>query len=128
MIFIDTSVWIEYFRGNDQVTKKVDHLLDNLQVALAAPVYLEILNGAKKNELDLLEKVFSALPKYYPNDDSWQLIAKWITISKMKGHNFSIPDFLIAAIVVNNNSKIWSLDKDFKRMSKLGFINLMSDK
>ena len=40
------------------------------------------------------------------------------------GHRFSVTDLLIASIAFENKSTLWTLDSDYKRMEKLGFVNL----
>ena len=48
MTFVDTSVWINYFKGKDRIlVQKLDFLLDEDQVALAVPVWMELLSGAR---------------------------------------------------------------------------------
>ena len=126
MIFVDTSVWINFFRGHSKIVPALVNLLDNRQVALATPVWLEILSGAKKTEYVTLSRVLSALPRYTPTNDTWTLCEKWIEVSVGKGKRFSIPDLLIAAIATQNGGAIWSLDKDFQQMQTLGFVSLLN--
>ena len=51
MIVVDTSIWIEFFRGrNSIVDNHLRKLIDQDQVFLAAPVRLEILMGAAEKK------------------------------------------------------------------------------
>ena len=66
MIFVDTSIWIQYFKGNDpKIVSSLNELLDNNDVALSSVVWLEILSGARRNELPILKRVLSALPPIF---------------------------------------------------------------
>jgi predicted nucleic acid-binding protein len=125
MIFVDTSIWIEYFRGkNPRIVEHMRDLLDQDQVALASIVWLELLSGASKIEMPHLKRVLSALPRFYPNEAVWQRVEEWIFEGIKKGQRFSATDLLIASTAAEQDSKIWSLDFDYKRMNKLGFIKL----
>lgn len=124
MVFVDTSIWIDFFRGRANVVSVLSALLDNRQVAMASPVWLEILNGAKKDEVAKLSRLLSAIPRYTPTVESWNVCEKWIEVAISKGKRFAIPDLLIASVVAQNDGMIWSLDRDFNQMSTLGFLKL----
>ena len=125
MIFVDTSVWIEFFRGkNTAIVNKLSNLLDEDAVALCDIVYLELLNGAKKSEVEKLRRVLKALPRYSIGTQNIDEIEGWLLGSRQRGYKFGIADLLIASTVNQAKSKLWSLDSDFKYMKKLGWIDL----
>lgn len=125
MVLIDSSVWIDYFRGNKEVVPKVLHLLDLNQVMLANPVYLELLIGAKKSDYPIIKRVMTGLPRFNIEAAHWDSIAEWIFLAKKNGDQFTIVDLLIAAVAFEQKCVVWSLDKDFMRMAKLGIVELM---
>lgn len=125
MIFIDTSIWISYFRKKDpSLNEKLDSLLDQAEIALAIPVQIELLFGTRKNELASLKRVLLALPVIYPTQNSWLILENWILKTIQGKEQFGFADLLIAAIAAENKGQIWSLDHDFKRMEKLNLIQL----
>ncbi len=124
MVIIDTSVWIEFFRGNDEFVPEVRRLLDADEVALAVPVRLELLSGASRAELARLRRVLSALPLLLPAAEVWSKLESWIERAKQSGQRFGAMDLLIAGIAHENESSIWSRDADFVRMQRLGFVRL----
>lgn len=103
MIAVDTSVWIDFFRGRPTAKEKLSDLLDRDEVALPIPVKIEILSGAKKSELQRLE-------------GAGKLVEKWVTAG--------VGDLLVAAVAVEHDCTLWSLDSDFMRMASLRMVNL----
>lgn len=124
VIVVDTSVWIEFFRGTDAVVRKLSLLIDEDQVALAMPVRLEILAGAPAREIPRLQRVLGALPQAHPDAGIWSLLEDWIVRAARAGQRFGIADLLVAGIAARASAAVWSLDTDFARMAKLGFVTL----
>lgn len=125
MIVIDTSVWIDYFRGADaRLVSHVQALLDEDMAGLAVPVKMELLGGCSSRALPRLRSVLGALPVLMPTDDTWELMERWVDKAAVKGERFGVADLLIAAIVAQRSLRLWSLDRDFCRMENLGFVRL----
>ncbi len=69
-ILVDSSVWIEYFRsGQGKIFDQLDQLLDEDRVVLCGFVELEIIQGIRLKERDLIEGLFKALP--YEGPSTW---------------------------------------------------------
>jgi tRNA(fMet)-specific endonuclease VapC len=127
VIVVDTSVWIDFFRGRQPTAAKLVELLDSDDVALPVPVRLEILGGARKNETERLGRVLGALPLFAPTDATWQRIESWFVKGGAAGQRFGIGDLIVAGIAAENDCAVWSLDDDFSRMARLGFVTLFED-
>jgi len=123
VIFVDTSVWIEALRSADSAAAQhLTALLDSSDVALAAPVRIEILIGASNRDSPRLRRVLSALPIFFPTETTWARIDDWLQIARTAGERFGFADLLIAAIAADHDGVVWSLDDDFARMESVGFI------
>jgi predicted nucleic acid-binding protein len=125
VIFVDTSVWVEALRsGESAAARHLGGLLDAGEVALAAPVRVEILTGASSRDHIRLRRVLSALPLFFPTEQTWVRIDDWLERAKTAGERFGFADLLIAAIAVDQHAPLWSLDRDFARMARVGLIEL----
>ena len=123
MIFVDTSVWVEALRSAESTAARhLGGLLDAGEVALSAPVRVEILAGASSRDHIRLRRVLSALPLYLPTEQTWKRIDEWLERARKAGERFGFADLLIAAIAADQHSPIWSLDADFARMARVGLV------
>ena len=125
MIFVDTSVWVEALRsGKSAAALDLGGLLDSGEVALSAPVRVEILAGASSRDHVPLRRALSALPLFFPTEQTWMRIDDWLDVARAAGERFGFADLLIAAIAADHHASIWSLDSDFTRMARIGLVDL----
>ena len=122
MIVVDTSVWISALRQpSSSSTEILNSLLSADEVALPVPVRVELLSGAGRKERPRLRRALTGLPVLGVTDETWSIVDAWITDA---GEAFSIPDLLIAASAREIGGLVWSLDRDFERMSRAGLVEL----
>jgi predicted nucleic acid-binding protein len=123
LIAVDTSVWVQAFRSRESSeASHLDRLLDGDAVLLPIPVKVELLSGSSKHGLPKLTKLLSALPVLEPRSSTWVLALKWAEEARNRSQRFGFGDLLIGAIAAEADAPIWSLDEDFVRMNRLGFL------
>jgi PIN domain protein len=124
MILVDTSVWINYFKGREEV-KRLDTFIETNSIVVNDLILAELLpfiNQKKEYELQNLllniEKVVLHI--------NWNEIIKMQTENLKNGINkVGVPDLVIAQNVIQHNLYLYSMDKHFKFMSKLFPIKLI---
>lgn len=125
MIVVDTSVWIEASRAGGAKTRAaLESLIDADEVALALPVRLELAAGLARKDRGPFLRALSALPLLLPTEDTWQLVESWIAPAADRGQRFSVTDLLIAGLTHEIGALVWSLDDDFERLARLGYVQV----
>ena len=83
---------------------------------------VELLSGVSRAQEPRLRRALSGLPALFPTDATWGRIDGWVARAGARGHRFGVGDLLIAAIAADRGLPLWSLDNDFRRMQRLGFV------
>ena len=126
-ILIDTSVWIEYFRGkSSSVAQKVDGFLEKDEICVPKIVIAELIQGSKsKKELSIIEDFFDAFHIIDQKEDSWIRAGNLSYRLKKKGKNINLFDCYIAVIAQEYGCTIFSLNRHFKEIQTLLDISLI---
>ena len=118
MIFlIDSSAWIEYFRGNQKYLF-ISDLIKSNAICTNDIILTELLPSIlHKNEHHLAELLNTAR--------KYTLFINWVEIRSMQllnlkhgNNNMGISDLVIAQNCIQNGLTIISQDKHFKTMAK----------
>jgi predicted nucleic acid-binding protein len=122
-VLVDTSVWIEYFAGND-FENKIDKLIDEGKICTNKIILCELIPFLKfKNEIELIDLLNSI--DIYPLNINWEKIIDYQTKNvKNNLKKIGIPDLLILENVLDNNLELYTYDKHFNEMQKLHKLKL----
>ena len=118
MILIDTSAWIEYFRGTGSAAAvEVRRLLSEEadQVAMCEPLAMEILSGVSDdNAHTKLERLVNGLPSLNIDSSTDFRAAHIYRGARRAGRTIRcIDDCLIAAVAIRHGVRIIHQDNDF---------------
>ena len=122
MILVDTSVWIDFFEGNDHWTKErlKEKINERESISYIDLILLEILQGIRRvDDRKELESCFSNLILLNQTRSSILLAAEIFQELQRKGIRIrSIIDCLIAAISIETGVKILHKDRDYDHIKK----------
>ncbi|MBX3043917.1 MAG: PIN domain nuclease [Candidatus Kapabacteria bacterium] len=117
MIMVDSSVWINFFRGvSNETTDKLFNLLRSELVCVADLIVLEVLQGVSS------DKEFNEIEFLFRNMLSLNILNMETAIQSAQNFRFlrkrgitirKLNDCLIATYCIENNLTLLQDDKDF---------------
>lgn len=113
MIVIDTSVWVEFLKGDEPVFSKMQVLLEKEEVLACEPVFAELMQGVKnKREREIIFQYWLHLPK---SSFDGNFIEAGVESGKKKwfSKGVGLIDAGILLYAQHNESTVWTLDKKF---------------
>jgi len=120
MIIIDTSAWIEYFRGSD-IGRKVMEYLTKEEISTPSIVLIELSCKSIKEGWDFPEHLKFIKSKSSIIGVNEKIIIKcgenYVKIRKKKP-KFGIIDSIILTTATEINAKILTKDSDFRDMNE----------
>jgi predicted nucleic acid-binding protein len=121
MILVDTSAWIEFFRGTGPAADKVEAALADNDAAWCGPIATELRRGfasarERAQVLPLME-VCHWLPQ---PEALWEESGDLGYALRRKGVTVKTFDLLIATYALSHGVALLTVDADFKAMKKSG--------
>ena len=118
MILVDTSVWIDFFRGVNSVPgRKLCELVEEEEdLALTGMILTEILQGiGKEADFQTVKEYLLDFPIYEPSyPETYLAAARLYRDCRSKGKTVrKTVDCIIAAVCIENNLTLLHKDKDF---------------
>jgi predicted nucleic acid-binding protein len=119
-VLVDSSVWIDYFRGSDKIDIPFfENLLDTNQICTNNLILSELIPFLRHQKHEDAVEILQSF-KNIPIEIIWEDIVDFQTKNLKNGINkVGIPDLIIMQNVINNSLTLYSLDKHFVLMSKL---------
>lgn len=117
--FIDTSVWISYFRDDgSEHGDFIDGLIDDGRVSINGIVLAELLTGARTPaELERLKLALAGL-RFVPNDRaSFESAGRKGFVLKRKGVSVPLSDLVIAADCIEHGLVLLEADKHYEAIA-----------
>jgi len=126
-ILVDTSVWIDYFRGDSvRVGDMLDEILSNREVYVPKIVMAELIQGAKtEKEISVIRDFLDAFHVIDQSEDTWIKAGRLSYDLKKKGKNIHLIDCYIAVIAKEHQCAIFTLNRHFQEIRKLFDISLL---
>lgn len=121
MILVDSSVWIEAWRGkNPSVTTSLARLIESGEATLNPLIRTEILQGARDlGHQKFLKELLSSVSIEPLPEDLWEEAPALYLKLRQKGITLTTIDCLIASHSMIKSLALWSLDQTFEKIPEL---------
>ncbi len=117
-LLVDSSVWVEFFRGNPRVVARLDSALEADRVAVCGPVLAEVLSGARtRAEFERLRSAFEGVDVLPDPADAWPRIGEARFALARRGTQAALVDLLIALTAAEARHTLLTRDADFERIA-----------
>lgn len=121
---VDTSIWIEYFKNDGNLSASMDKELLAGNIYMTGPVISELLQGAKtEKDFQALKSNIDGVPFIETTLSDWIFAGEVSFKLRKKGRTIPITDCLIAAIAINNDATVMTLDRHFQYISDVKLRN-----
>ena len=111
MILVDTSVWIEFFKGKEPVFSSLKEHVEKNDVCAAGFIFGELLQGAlNKKERTLISEYWHFLPKL-DETDIFIEAGNYSSLNKLTSKGVGLVDAAIIQLARKNELQVWTLDK-----------------
>jgi predicted nucleic acid-binding protein len=119
-VLVDTSVWVDFFRGEQAAQKKLDPLLKDGRASICGAIRAEVLSGAKDRALyERLASLFEGLSYFETGDAAWSSVADLRFLLARQGTQAHLVDLLIAVTAVEKGRPLLTRDRDFVRIAQV---------
>jgi len=126
MILVDTSAWVEFFRGRGALADTVDALLEADDVALCGPVVTELWRGLAAKERTKVLPLLEACHLLEQPPNLWEDAGELGFAARRRGATVKSLDLLIAAYALNHAVPLLTKDRDFSLLQRAGIPLLLA--
>ena len=116
-VLVDSSVWIDYFRGTGR-SDKLDYFIDENVIVTNDLIFAELVPFLLMENQKKLVRLLDSVEKKEMNIDWGQIIDFQFSCLKNGINGIGIPDLIIAQNALQNVCEIYSLDGHFELMKK----------
>ena len=123
-ILIDTSAWVEFFRGTLKTADTVAKLIEKGQACICGVISYELIQGSKSDDEALhLSGVLSALNYIEMTPELWIRAGNVSAGLRKKGITLPMSDLLIGSIALEHGLEVLTQDEHFASIPGLKLIS-----
>ncbi len=112
-ILVDSSIWIDYFRGGND-SEVMDSYIDENVICTNYLILSELIPNLRIRNQNKIIDLLTEVSKI-PLNINWNRIIEYQTICLKNGINkVGIPDLIIVDNAIHNDLILFSMDKHFK--------------
>lgn len=117
-LLVDSSIWIDFFRGAPDVVRRVGAALELDRVAVCGPIVAEVLSGARtRADFVKVKSAFEGLDLLPDPPDAWLRVGEARFALARRGTQAALIDILIALTAAEASHALLTRDSDFRRIA-----------
>ena len=119
MILVDSSVWVDFFSASPKAAgRELRRMIEDSEpFALTGVVVAEVLQGISR-DAGSIEHFLAQWDMLEPRGfETYRAAAAIYRRGRAKGISLTTIDTLIAAVAVEHNASLFTLDQDFSRIA-----------
>ena len=121
MILVDTSAWVEFFRGKGSLADQVDDALATNEAALCGPIITELRRGLRSpSERRKVIPLLDGCHELEQPAELWAEAGELGYVLARKGVTVKTLDLLIATYALSHGVALLASDSDFDSMRRAG--------
>jgi predicted nucleic acid-binding protein len=114
---VDTSVWIDFFRGAPSIKNSLEKLIARDEIFTAGPVLYELLQGVRLREEKKQVKEALLSTNYLEiTSNDWEEAALLSSTLRAQGITLPMTDILIGHLAKARNLEVISFDPHFDQI------------
>jgi len=119
-IMLDTSVWIDAFRGKTpHIVAVTQALLNDDRILICGPVIFEIKRGLRPPDKKKILPLFDALIRLSVDETVWDSAGELDASLRKKGITIPPMDIIIAQVCLHHKVSLFTLDEHFQSVPGL---------
>ncbi|MBI2346724.1 MAG: PIN domain-containing protein [Deltaproteobacteria bacterium] len=119
-VILDTSVWVEYFRGGSPtLAVHIERLVAARRLKNLRIITAELLRGAfSPSDRRAIEETVAHIPVIERDDCHWLVVGVLCRRLAKRGVTIPLVDGWIAQATMDARGQLWTLDGDFRAIAK----------
>lgn len=119
-VVIDTSLWIEYFKGSIPNASFVERLVLEERAVTTGLVLAELLQGVRsEQEGQMITEVFGGLPTLEITTEIWKAAGHLAWALRRQGVTVPLADVALGTLALEHDLLMFSLDQHFEHIPEL---------
>jgi predicted nucleic acid-binding protein len=119
VILVDTSAWIEFFRGKGALRTAVDAALEDGEAVLCGPIVTELRRGLRSSQRTHILALLEGCQVLSEPEDLWIAAGDLGSALARRGSTAKTLDLLIATYAIAHVVPLLTADSDFRAIARL---------
>lgn len=118
MILVDTSAWVDFFRGTGKLADAVDATLESGEAVLCGPIITELRRGMRAPQRTHVLTTLEGCEVLAQPEDLWVAAGELGALLGRRGTTAKTLDLLIAIHAIAHEVPLLTADSDFRAMAR----------